>query len=71
MSRLGTSTKIAGGIGIGLTGCLLWFVLAFGLNLAMVLLVWNALGLHAVFGAGTLTFLQALAVAIVLGCLGI
>jgi hypothetical protein len=58
--------------GFGLVGgCLAWIVMMFVINALLVLLVWNGLDLHGVFGAGELTFTQALGVAIVLALVGI
>jgi hypothetical protein len=46
-------------------------ILLFLVNVALVALIWNTAGLHHVFDAGTLSFWQCVAVAAVLGCLGI
>jgi hypothetical protein len=56
---------------LGAVGCLTWIACAFLINTLLVLLVWNALGLHSWFGAGELSFLQGLAVAILLALVGV
>lgn len=63
--------RIIGGLGIGVGGCLLWMILAFGINMALALLVWNGLGLHTLLGLGTLSVPQALGISIILALIGV
>jgi hypothetical protein len=63
----------AGLFGLGLAGgCLIWYLCALAFNALLILLVWNGLDLHSVFGIDHgLTFTQGMGVAVLLALVGI